>query len=172
MYLKDSVNKDCHKLLLLATRDVNAKDSYATKKKKKSTNTLMAYEAWAAKYRPLLKVVDIWVKSPPLVMKYSFSRPPWGKTQGSFLRRRVYPNQKFTSTRAWMRLYYSKHSRQLQLSFYKPGPVCCCVESLCVSLQHTRLSAAGSAVLAPVFPRRFMSCHKVSECHRQSISAA
>lgn len=36
----------------------------------------MAYEAWAAKYRPLLKVVDIWVKSPPLVMKYNSAGLP------------------------------------------------------------------------------------------------
>ena len=141
-------------------------------KKKKSTNSQMAYEAWAAKYRSLLKVVDIWVKSLPLVLKHNFTRPPWGKKQGSFLRRWAYPNQKFTSTRAWMRLYYSKRSRQLQLSFYKPGPVCCCGESLCQPAAHmpvcSWLRCFGSCLLSSLF----LSCHKASECHRQSISAA
>lgn len=160
MLLNYTFHKDCLKPLHVVTL---------------SKRPPISHEARAAKCRPFLKVVGLWVKSLPLVIKYHFARLPdeWGRNHSSI--HSVDPYQKFKHKCAWMRLHYSKHSRQLQLSFTNLAQL------VVGSLQHTCLSVAGtlfwllSFFLFYLFIYLFFQFelpHKESECHHQSISAS
>lgn len=50
----------------------------------KQLTDILLYEAWAAKYRPFLKVVDLWVKSLPLVIQYNSTRLPEERSRNRF----------------------------------------------------------------------------------------
>lgn len=150
-------------------KDMNAKRKHHGNK---STNSHICHEAWAAKYRPFLKVVDLWVKSLPLVIEYNFSGLP-EEVQESFLHRH-WIFTKSSNMCAWTGLDYSEHSRQLTIKLFKTGPVCC--GSLRVSLQYIRLSVAGMLFwhlpFVMLFFHQYEQPHKGSECHHQSISAS
>lgn len=137
-----------------ALKNKGYKESYWNKSAK-GTNSYLSPQAWAAKYRAFLKVVDLWVKSLPLVIEYNITRLPKERIRNHFPT--VDSSPKFNHLCFIEVFFYSKHIRQLQLSFKNLAQFV--VGSHCVTLWHTCLSVAGKLFWLLSFLFLLFSCH-------------